>query len=57
MRNGVNKVVTIHKLRTLKVAMIELRLQGVMGKNETWLAWLRASMGAGVRGQKNPERP
>ena len=55
MRKGVNKVVTIHKLRILKVAIIELSLQGVMGENETWL--VRLSMGAGCweLATKNPD--
>ena len=34
---GKRNEATMHKLRTLKVAMIELSLQGMMGRNETWL--------------------
>ena len=53
MRKGVNKVVSIHKLRIVRVAMIELNLQGVMGKNETWLVFgFHGWMGAS---QKNPD--
>ena len=37
MEIGKRNEATTHKLRTLKVAMIELSLQGVMVRNETWL--------------------
>ena len=38
VETGKRNEATIHKLTTtLKVAMIELSLQGVMGRNETWL--------------------